>query len=193
MTVWVISDTHLWHFKLERLGVRPEGFTEILRDNCLRLIKPGDLVIHLGDVSMYKDSELAGWMNDMPGNWILVRGNHDHKSTFYQNRGFVLAVEYFVQKVNGLTILFSHEPFSPLPADVDYNIHGHLHKQDSVAPNHRAEDYADDEFYQANRHRYILIEIESNLAPRKIDDILLRKQPTVPPKHVELPQEGCIG
>lgn len=189
MAIFVISDLHLWHLKLERDGKRPVGFTETIQANCQKLIKPDDTVICTGDVSFGKDRDLAPWMASVPGKWTLTRGNHDHRASFYLSRGFAFACESFILKYNGLLLLFSHEPTTPLPDDMDYCVHGHFHGTTDTQRSHRAEEWENNTFFQANKDRYHLIEIESCLGPRKLDDILKYKKPLAPyRREIENPQ-----
>lgn len=51
MTIWLTTDTHLGHSRLGTLGLRPNGFEDrILLNMRTRIVKPSDVLIHLGDV-----------------------------------------------------------------------------------------------------------------------------------------------
>lgn len=130
---WITTDTHFGHENMVQLCGRPEDFTERIISDWKRKVKPEDWVIHLGDVSWpaYYDK-----LAELPGHKILVRGNHDVKSyTWYQKHGFDVVCENFTMKLEGMTVIFSHEPLVFHGADI--NIHGHLHAQaafNSVCP-----------------------------------------------------------
>lgn len=81
-------------------------------------------MIHLGDVA-WNEAELMRFMK-LPGRKILVRGNHDKKSTpYYMEAGFELVVDSMTMTLQGIRILFSHAPQYGNTADI--NIHGHQH------------------------------------------------------------------
>jgi predicted phosphohydrolase len=84
MNVWAISDLHLSFARLDRR----ERFAERWRDHAARIeqnwrdaVKPGDLVLIPGDVSMARNHrelqpDLA-WLDRLPGTKVLAPGNHD--------------------------------------------------------------------------------------------------------------------
>lgn len=116
---WVISDTHFGHNKLVELCGRPEDFSDRILANIERMVKPSDVLIHLGDVTW-------GTIPKFPCKTILVRGNHDaHKYKYYMNKGFDFACDSFSLKYGGVDILFTHKP--ALFHEHDLNVHGHLH------------------------------------------------------------------
>ncbi|MDP9314478.1 MAG: metallophosphoesterase [Chloroflexota bacterium] len=127
MQYWIITDTHFNHARLQELGGRPVDADEQIKRNWQRLVAPDDVVIHLGDVIIGKQSQLKGIMEQLPGTKILVRGNHDHeKNSWYIQRGFAFVCDMLVIR----DILFSHEPVAVLPSGVRINIHGHFHNND---------------------------------------------------------------
>lgn len=77
MKVYLISDTHFNHDKIATYCDRPSNFTELMIKNWNQIVKPDDLVIHLGDVQIGKKSDWI--MPSLPGRKILVRGNHDRQ------------------------------------------------------------------------------------------------------------------
>lgn len=128
---WVISDTHFGHSKLTKLCGRPDDFSDRIVKNMERLIKPGDILIHLGDVTWHD-------IPKFPCKTILVRGNHDVGTCkYYMNKGFDFACDSFSLKYGGVDILFTHKP--TMFHEHDLNVHGHLHnvcKVDSVCPHY---------------------------------------------------------
>ncbi len=123
--IFLITDTHIGHDKLEKSGQRPEGVSELILEHWQETVRPEDTVIHLGDVAFHSEMQL-GRVMAMPGRKILVRGNHDAKSlTQYMERGFAFACDSFTMRLEGIDILFSHHPTYGHTADV--NIHGHQH------------------------------------------------------------------
>ena len=55
--IWIITDTHFNHDKMPLYCGRPVGFEEIIIKNLVRLIRPIDILIHLGDFCIGKDEE----------------------------------------------------------------------------------------------------------------------------------------
>lgn len=161
MKTWLITDTHFNHMKLLEYG-RPADFEQRIFDSCVDKIRPGDLVIHLGDILIGKDSEThLRWVDPLVtgigANWILVRGNHDKKSdTWYLERGWKFVCKEFVNEYFGTFIRFSHKP-RPKPwkghVGPDMNIHGHFHDSD-----HRKDESS--MFYDYDYHKLLALEYE---------------------------------
>jgi calcineurin-like phosphoesterase family protein len=127
MRTYLISDTHLKHAKVATYCQRPEGFTELIDENVRKTVKPEDLLIHLGDVGIDKAEGPDGFMKIVrtwPGRKVLVRGNHDKKSSqWYMEHGFDFAVDAMIYRGMWLT----HKPSDFLPPGCQFNLHGHLH------------------------------------------------------------------
>src|SRR6267142_2630891 len=107
MRRFIISDTHFGHSALQAHNRRPADVDVKTVSAWKRLVKPEDLVLHIGDVAFnFVEKKLLDWMNDLPGTKVLVRGNHDSKSiTFYMNNGFAFACDGF--KLSG--VYFTHK------------------------------------------------------------------------------------
>ncbi len=119
--IYLITDTHLGHKNMLKSCNRPEHFTNLILTNCRKMVKRDDLLIHLGDVA-WNESDLQRFLA-LPGRKILVRGNHDKKSTsYYMNAGFELVVDSMIITLHGIKVLFSHSPQYAHSADI--NIHG---------------------------------------------------------------------
>lgn len=133
--IWVISDTHFEHDNIKKLCHRPEDYNEQIINDWKAKVKPDDVVLHLGDVAWPRG---WGYIKDLPGKKILVRGNHDGKSMFnLMNKGFDLCVEQLVLKIEGRMIAFTHVPM--IFHEFDINVCGHLHQCamiDSVCPHY---------------------------------------------------------
>lgn len=92
--------------------------------NWQQIVKPEDLVIHLGDVQVGRGHNLLDLMNSLPGTKVLVMGNHDTKSpTWYMRNGFAFAADAFAYK----QVYLTHHPADMLIPNTDVNIHGHVH------------------------------------------------------------------
>lgn len=124
MKTYVISDTHFNHTRICELTGRPADFNQLIIKNWQAIVNKDDLVIHLGDVILGRNSELKGIMGELPGRKLLVRGNHDReKPIWYLERGFTVVTDGIILH----DILFTHEPEFILPKKVKWNVHGHLH------------------------------------------------------------------
>jgi len=123
MKVFLISDTHFNHGKMQTYCQRPPNFTEKIVKNWTRQIKPEDMVIHVGDVG------IGDWrlfdVASLPGRKILIRGNHDmqHSNTWWMNHGFDFSCDGFLFR----NAWISHHPTNRMPKHSEINIHGHLH------------------------------------------------------------------
>lgn len=85
MSIYTISDLHL-PFGVDKpmniFGIAWKDYTKRLYENWLNTVKDGDTVILPGDLSWatylkdaYKDFE---FINNLPGEKIIMKGNHDY-------------------------------------------------------------------------------------------------------------------
>lgn len=130
METWLTTDTHFNHNMLVDIEERPENFEHTIVKKWKEVVKENDLVIHLGDVCFGGVEMWAHYISRLPGNKVLVLGNHDKASYhWYMTHGFCFACDEFVWDYGGYNILFTHEP-----CDEEYlreyglvNVHGHTH------------------------------------------------------------------
>jgi calcineurin-like phosphoesterase family protein len=100
--------------------------------NWRALVKPGDTVLHLGDLAIWYGRTEVFWLGVvslLPGQKYMLRGNHDKlKDHQYKRLGYTIIPE-FTQVIDGTIIKFSHDAArEELPhVDWDLNIHGHVH------------------------------------------------------------------
>lgn len=124
---WLIADTHFFHTNIGEYCSRPEGWQDLIIENWNRLIRPGDVVLHLGDLALGKKENLESLIPLLNGELFLVRGNHDQRSiTFYTDLGIILVKDPYPMSFAGLHLVFSHRPIVPLPQGM-INLHGHIH------------------------------------------------------------------
>ena len=135
MKIYLITDTHFGHEKMQVYCNRPKGFEDSILKKLLQ-VKP-DLLIHLGDFCIGNDEK---WHKEYFSrlnckNW-LIRGNHDRKSnSWYLSHGWDWIGHYFQDRFFGKNILFSHTPvrYTEMKSGLwgsdsfDLNIHGHFH------------------------------------------------------------------
>lgn len=112
--VWITSDLHLGHKNL--LEHRTQWNNIDKHDNTLirnaqEIVKPGDLYIINGDLTMHGQSKIHAirrFTKQLPGKKILVLGNHDKlRAQNYINMGFILIATSLVLKDG---ILVAHDP-----------------------------------------------------------------------------------
>lgn len=134
MNIWITTDTHFGHKKLIEYG-RPNDYeVKILKG--LKVLKPGDWLIHLGDVCIGHDGD---WhqriIEPLPCRKTLIRGNHDRKTAeWYISHGWDAVCDSLQIVFQGKNIVFSHCPETPAYwynktrfDGYDMNIHGHTH------------------------------------------------------------------
>lgn len=130
---WIISDTHFLHDNIDRYCNRPDGWQETIIENWNRLIRPEEIVFHVGDLALGKKENIEGLASKLNGRLYLMRGNHDRRSNgFYQRLGITLVPDpHLMNQPSGINLVFSHRPIVPLEPGV-FNLHGHIHN--GVAP-----------------------------------------------------------
>jgi len=125
MNVYLISDTHFKHENMKTYCDRPSNFTELLIRNWNHVVRPEDTIIHLGDVAIGAIKDWGWIIPSLPGNKILIRGNHDDQRscTWWMEHGFNFACDGLKFRNCWLT----HRPDTSRAGGCDLNIHGHLH------------------------------------------------------------------
>lgn len=126
---WVITDTHFGHGRMLEYCDRPEGFEDLIFAE-LAVIRPCDVLIHLGDFCIKRDEywHEAFMSRCAAGKKWLLRGNHDKKTmAWYLAHGWDCVATQLVMRLLGRDLALSHYPLAPSD-DWDLNIHGHVHK-----------------------------------------------------------------
>lgn len=137
--IYVISDTHFGHNNI--LGFTREDGTKLREFGCVEdmdeymvarwneVVRPQDIVYHLGDVAMKRKSiATVGRCN---GHKRLITGNHD----IYDMKDYLP----FFEKIMGFRkieeLIFTHIPIHPESLRHNWiNVHGHVHN--NVERNH---------------------------------------------------------
>lgn len=90
------SDTHFDHARIIELDNDPFQSMEERKEHILKchnsVVKPGDNVWHLGDLSFSKEG-LEWYLKNANGNIHLIRGNHDDKVAWRYRHLFASAHE----------------------------------------------------------------------------------------------------
>lgn len=135
--IYLISDTHFNHKNIIEYENRPFSCVAEMNNTIIKnwneIVKPEDIVIHLGDVALGKESDLKWLIPSLNGHKILLRGNHDAKSkNFYLECGFEEVLNNKIEEIDGKIVYFSHRPESRPGDGSKYDIHlyGHVHAKE---------------------------------------------------------------
>jgi calcineurin-like phosphoesterase family protein len=152
--IWVTSDTHFSHENIIKYCDRPfdnaAAMDEALIDYWNEVVKPGDLVYHLGDVCFgdYKEVHNKIWTR-LNGKKRIVVGNHDD-IPFLVKLGFAQKIVMW-RMFPEFGLLFTHVPVDPSGLKIFVgesenkcgteqkrfrNVHGHIHQNPSPTPDH---------------------------------------------------------
>ena len=102
--IWFTSDHHWGHANIIRFSNRPfsnvEEMDEALVQRWNEVVKPGDMVYHVGDIFLHKDRSRAEEIrNRLAGQICLIKGNHESVATRMKDR-FAWIKEYAEVKVD---------------------------------------------------------------------------------------------
>lgn len=91
MTYWFTSDTYFGHANIIKYSKRPfanvDEMNEALIANWNAVVKPTDIVWHLGDVGFMSDAKLEAILVRLNGRKNLIFGNHD--KSLRKNKGLL--------------------------------------------------------------------------------------------------------
>jgi len=131
--VWFTSDTHWGHANIIKYDNRPfasiEEHDEALVQNWNAVVKPCDVVYHLGDVAWHRNvagvEELLARLN---GTKFLILGNHD-KDAVAKAKGWAKVTPYHEITVDGQKVcLFPYRMVVwNRSHHGSWSLHGHSH------------------------------------------------------------------
>lgn len=144
--VFVVSDTHFGHENMYKFTnrdgskVRPwstaEEGDEVMVERWNSVVKPNDIVYHLGDVVIARKN-LNLFMPRLNGSKRLIMGNHDIFDVVKDYLPhFKRVAAYHV--LPGESMIFSHVPIVMTSERFKLNVHGHTHAHNAhgeVGPN----------------------------------------------------------
>lgn len=115
-TTWFSSDIHFGHANVIGFSNRPYENIDDMKHKIImnhnRLVKPEDLVVHVGDIFFYHTpEEMKEVLSQMNGRKVLVRGNHDQKPRQMMNAGYEICVEQMEFIIANERVLVSHYPY----------------------------------------------------------------------------------
>jgi calcineurin-like phosphoesterase family protein len=148
--IWIISDTHLGHQNILKFTDSSTGnlirghlfdnidqMDEYMLEKWNSVVKPGDIVYHLGDVFMGDKERFKRQWPKFNGSKRLIVGNHDDIK-FLSTGGFFKKVQMW-RKFTEYNILLSHVPLHEMSISRGrpdaqkkmVNVHGHTHNNGS--------------------------------------------------------------
>ncbi|MBN4066771.1 metallophosphoesterase [Simkania negevensis] len=131
MNKWFIADTHFSHFNIIRYTRRPftdvEEMNQALIKNWNSLINDEDLVFFLGDFGLGSIEHLQEIFQQLKGQKVCIRGNHDGTPSKLYKVGFSVVLESAFIKLGCHEIELIHHP-SPEPPP-HFQCHGHIHEK----------------------------------------------------------------
>lgn len=132
---YYISDLHIAHENALRFDNRPyeniDQMNEAIIHNWNNTVLPGDTVYILGDFIWQKEALWCNWLDQLQGQMVLIRGNHDPKS-FSQatKRHFQDITEYKEITDTGRHVIMCHYPIPFHKGTYDektFMLYGHVH------------------------------------------------------------------
>lgn len=137
---FVISDTHFGHANILNYVPSRQFWASSVDDMDKKLIeawnstvKPDDTILHLGDFALVQAARLEGYVKQLHGRKILVKGNHDRVTNGkLEKLGFEVYGFLAFQSLNR-KILAVHAPItmshvvSKKDHGFDFMLHGHTH------------------------------------------------------------------
>ncbi|WP_237481344.1 metallophosphoesterase [Lichenibacterium dinghuense] len=112
MTIWLTSDTHFGHAGIIQWVQRPFASVEEM-DHALvqawnAVVRPRDVVWHLGDFCSGGPGTAARYFARLNGRKHLVRGNHDGDDA--RSCAWESVQDLASQRVDGVRLVLSHYP-----------------------------------------------------------------------------------
>lgn len=174
-----ISDPHWGHANVLHFDNRPFKDAEEMNNELIRrwneVVSDGDLVYILGDMFWMPPQKAAPILDQLNGQKILVKGNHDrwHDSKF--DKKFVKIDEYIETEDEGRKVVLCHYPI-PCFKNHFYgwiHLYGHVHNsfEWNMMEHQR---YLMEELYdrQCNMINVGAMMPYMNYTPRTLDEIL---------------------
>ena len=136
---WIWSDLHLHHEKIIRYCNRPFLTADEMDARLLQAwteqVGARDRVIVVGDLAKYKGASdnRRNAIRDLPGEKVLVRGNHEFERTGSIREAGIDDAWMTVLCEGTPPLLLTHVPLARVP-DGTVNVHGHTHNNAPLRP-----------------------------------------------------------
>lgn len=171
--IWLTSDTHFFHNKT--FVYEPRGFPciEDMNDAIVErwnsVVKPKDIVYHLGDVMLNDNDKGMEYLKKLNGEIHILRGNHDtnNRIDLYAAAPNVVSTGDYatVIKYGKYSFYLSHYP--TLTSNFDNNASLKVHVIGLFGHTHQQEN-----FYQDNPYMYHVGMDSHNCYPVSIEQII---------------------
>ena len=140
--IYYISDLHLFHNKIIEKYNRPFASIEEMHDciikNWRNTVQKNDIVYILGDLGMYHAHEIAEIISSLPGNKILITGNHDSWNLKHTPlRKCFKEISIYKEIIDaGRRVVLFHYPLEEWNGFYRgfYHVHGHVHESADGVP-----------------------------------------------------------
>lgn len=133
MNRWFTSDLHFGHANIIRHCRRPFATVEEMDQHMIKewqaVVRPGDQVYVLGDLSFHRAEATDAILRRLPGQKFLIKGNHDHRKELKKVTNLAWWKDYYELRVDGHLVVLSHYPFETWrnAHHGSYHLHGHSH------------------------------------------------------------------
>lgn len=135
--IWFISDTHFGHTNIIRFCNRPfssiKEMDETIINNWNSVVKPNDIVFHLGDFAFASNARWKQLIQALNGHIYLIVGNHD-EIRYPGHQVFDLfegVTSQLIVKIDGQAAYLNHYPFlcygGAWRKDAVWQLYGHVH------------------------------------------------------------------
>lgn len=144
MTIFITSDSHFNHNNILEFEPRPFNTVEEMNEGLIKawnsVVHKTDTVYHLGDFSFGGIKDWQDTLNQLRGDIILIKGNHDKSKIAERVFREGLLHEYHplgtVIKIDKMILNLSHYAMLIGARPRNFSIHGHLHSEDTGFTNH---------------------------------------------------------
>lgn len=144
MSIFITADSHFYHKNILDFEPRPFNSVDEMNAGLIEtwnsVVRKTDTVYHLGDFCFGNVKEWLDVLNQLRGNIVLIKGNHDKTKIVRRVLREGYLSEYYslgtVIKAEGMILNLSHYPLLIGTRPNNFSIHGHLHSQDSGFINH---------------------------------------------------------
>lgn len=128
-----ISDTHFGHERIIHLSKRPfacvDEMNETLINNWNEVVRPNDIVWHLGDFGMGADVPASAFASRLNGEIHLIEGNHDQQTIRDCENSFASIQLMKTISIDGQKIVLCHYPMREWDKSWrgSWHLFGHVH------------------------------------------------------------------
>lgn len=133
---YYIADLHISHKHVIDYDQRPflnvEQMNDALISNWNKVVKKNDTVYVLGDFIWSKEQKWPEIIEQLKGNIVLIKGNHDPKSFSKKTKDYFADIKDYKEiEDNGTRVIMCHYPIPFFNHDFESNtvmLYGHVHK-----------------------------------------------------------------